>query len=622
MGTSIATTDQNSSSTLTAFLALLEKDEKKTVNTVRVSPYYGDQDVSKIAHLLESSQHVKVLDVFSDVQGPDEAVIPGRDCLTEYGVFVMAQMLTINISIVTVNLCRNKVNDAGAVALAEMLKLNRTLQSLNLKQNCIGDKGAVALAEALKCNTTLCDINLHGNDFSSVGLYAVLTALHTNSSIRSFDFPLPRSHNGIRSTYAYAADEMERIKEMLKHNHGITHVQFKDVYLKTETLKHLVQGLNMNTKVQNVSFHNNYLATNDMILFEELLRTNTCLQTLSIQENRLCIQNIDVVNSWALPMTVNSTLRSLSLSDCGDASNPQQLHTLCQALRENTVLRTLKLECNGITGSGAILLADMLAVNRGIAHLSLRFNLIGSDGLLAFAKMLRVNSTLQTLDLDDGLLLEPSWAEASSLATEEQKEQRKVSLGFQHVCAKIALREFCQALATNYTLSTLGLASCEIDRKLLSYLSNALLNNTGLTSLNLAQNDIDNQAAISLANALQHNTTLCNLNLHRNPGADKKFLLLLLSSGNKTIRKLKLNTDLADTEQGELLYIAAQFQRTRSQEERELLQLTESYVQQNRQYFHQHLLDFLSLCLPIQHLAEIVVEYVALVLPEDDDVRW
>lgn len=73
-----------------------------------------------------------------------------RNCyVNNMGAKMIGQALTANKSLITLNLCYNKITCEGAGFLAKGLRMNRTLLSLNLGSNLIGDNGASKLAEVL-----------------------------------------------------------------------------------------------------------------------------------------------------------------------------------------------------------------------------------------------------------------------------------------------------------------------------------------------------------------------------------------------------------------------------------------------------------------------------------------
>merc|ERR1711957_691191 len=62
---------------------------------------------------------------------------------------VVAHVVAVSGSLMTLLLNGNKIGDAGAVAIADALRVNGSLDTLDLSNNKLGDAGAVAIADAL-----------------------------------------------------------------------------------------------------------------------------------------------------------------------------------------------------------------------------------------------------------------------------------------------------------------------------------------------------------------------------------------------------------------------------------------------------------------------------------------
>ena len=76
-------------------------------------------------------------------------------------------MLTINESLITINLGNNKIGQIGAIALVRALETNKSVMQLSLCQskniiddNEIGNEGGIAIANMLKVNTKIIQADL------------------------------------------------------------------------------------------------------------------------------------------------------------------------------------------------------------------------------------------------------------------------------------------------------------------------------------------------------------------------------------------------------------------------------------------------------------------------------
>lgn len=93
----------------------------------------------------------------------------------------MANSPSINIK--RLSLATNNIGDDGAVAIAEMLTKNRTLESIDLSNNLIDYDGFVALAQAMVENQTLKEIYLDGNYAGAMGSSAFFRGISKNEGI-------------------------------------------------------------------------------------------------------------------------------------------------------------------------------------------------------------------------------------------------------------------------------------------------------------------------------------------------------------------------------------------------------------------------------------------------------
>ena len=117
--------------------------------------------------------------------------------ISDFGARVLADALSRNSNIISINLECNSIGVSGAEALSSYLILqskgasvgagggySNSLRSLRLSYNCIGDEGAIALAEALCVNTSLLTLTLNNNAIGVSGLVALGNALYKNNSLR------------------------------------------------------------------------------------------------------------------------------------------------------------------------------------------------------------------------------------------------------------------------------------------------------------------------------------------------------------------------------------------------------------------------------------------------------
>ncbi|KAJ3125143.1 Tropomodulin-2 [Nowakowskiella sp. JEL0407] len=101
---------------------------------------------------------------------------------------VIANALSINTHIKSINLTNVKLQTATAIELAEALRDNHSLESLVLDQNLIAPQGIRALADALKYNSTLKELRIaqQRQQFGTEAEQALADALKVNQTLVKF----------------------------------------------------------------------------------------------------------------------------------------------------------------------------------------------------------------------------------------------------------------------------------------------------------------------------------------------------------------------------------------------------------------------------------------------------
>ena len=97
----------------------------------------------------------------------------------ENGLSELSLALSLNTSLVSLDLRNNNIGPAGGQMLARCLRDNRTLKTLDLRWNEVGNPGGVAFKELLTSGMSLAvtEIKLAGNKMSDVVLSEVETLL-------------------------------------------------------------------------------------------------------------------------------------------------------------------------------------------------------------------------------------------------------------------------------------------------------------------------------------------------------------------------------------------------------------------------------------------------------------
>ena len=128
--------------------------------------------------------------------------------------------MDINISKITIDLCRNEIHEGGALHVARMLS---SVRHLYLSGNPIGDAGASLISEAARGSTTLKTLILNDCSIASRGVEDFSRALRVyNSSLEKLDITLNILRDQGISNVAEALKQNEQLKELWMGGCGLT----------------------------------------------------------------------------------------------------------------------------------------------------------------------------------------------------------------------------------------------------------------------------------------------------------------------------------------------------------------------------------------------------------------
>ncbi len=109
--------------------------------------------------------------------------------LGSYGVGAFAVLgLEGNVSLQSLLLERNGIEDAGVVAMTTALSFHQSLTNLSLAENAISVRGAAALAEALSCDEQRIQrLNISRNNIGKKGAFEIAAVLAGNKTLLELD---------------------------------------------------------------------------------------------------------------------------------------------------------------------------------------------------------------------------------------------------------------------------------------------------------------------------------------------------------------------------------------------------------------------------------------------------
>ena len=382
------------------------------------------------------------------------------------GVSSVARALTVNTSLTTLDLSDNPIGDLGVVSLAKALTVNHTLAKLGLSRTQVGGTGVSSVARALTVNTSLTTLDLSDNPIGDLGVVSLAKALTVNHTLAKLG--LSRTQVG--------GTGVSSVARALTVNTSLTTLDLSDNPIGDLGVVSLAEALTANHTLAKLGLSGVQVGGTGVCSLAQALTTNTSLTTLDLSDNP--IGDLSVV-SLAKALTANHTLAKLGLS--GVQVGGTGVCSLAQALTDNTSLTTLDLSDNPIGDPGVVSLAKALTANHTLAKLGLFGVQVGGTGVCSLAQALTTNTSLTTLDLSDNPI------------------------------GDLSVVSLAQALTANHTLAKLGLSRVQMGDAGISSLAKVLRGNTSLMWLDVSGNNIGDPGAISLAEALKRNTTLENV---------------------------------------------------------------------------------------------------------------
>jgi len=296
----------------------------------------------------------------------------------------LMDFLSLNNSLLNLNLNGNKFGDKGGKALAsalkynnslkeldiascgltdinglaDMLKVNRSLSKLNLANNMI-IAGLRALISALRNNDALTDLNMHSCTDGGIVIDGFTDMLKINCSLMKLDIS---SNEFVDASGVVDASGSQAVAGMLEVNRSLLTLNLNNTTLGNDGLHDLAYSLQNNCTLTELSLAS--IEVTEIFHFAILLKSYHYLQILDLSYNKIGIQG---GNLLAEALRSNTSLKKLDLSSC-------ELMDIAQ-------------------------LANMLHTNRSLSALRLGFNNFGNSGGKLLIAALKVNSTLDEISM-------------------------------------------------------------------------------------------------------------------------------------------------------------------------------------------------------------------------------
>ena len=489
---------------------------------------------------------------------------------------MIAEAISINKTLLKLDISYCDVPDSGAVVISESFKNNITLQEviislktvristgdpscnlfdqnidntrvqivsnllcnkivkildLDISNNQISDDGVLPISDCLRQNNTLQHLNMSHNNISVKGAKELADVIQVNKTLRSLDI----SYCGIPEEGALVISESYKNNKTLKElimswedaiciNIANSLCDLSDKGVDNVVVKIISKGLeNKNVKITNLNLSYNQISDDGVLSICECLRQNNTLQHLNMSHNTISVKG---AKELADVIQVNKTLRSLDISYCGIPDNG--IVVISESYKSSKTLQNLIVSWNNNQSfvNTGVLSCDVANTKLRNTGVQLLCNFLYNN----FVKIKLLNISSNQIS-DDGTLIISGYLKDIDTLQQLNMSHNKISVNGAKILA--------DAIQANATLQILDISYCGISDDGVVDISDGLKNNNSLQTLKMSHNKITSKGPKALAEAIQVNTTLQTLDISYCGIPDDGVVVISEScKNNKTLQKL------------------------------------------------------------------------------------
>jgi len=303
-----------------------------TLNELIISSCSLDATVMPtLCEMLEQNCNLKTLDLSCNNIGPE-----GTLCLVGAKNFSIANLilhkckqdsagaanigkfLTMNTSVVSIDLSFNAIEDHGVKELMSSLKANYTLQHLNLRRNNITSAGAVSVHEYLTSDSPSLTSIVVANNPMKDGICSIIKAVKNNKVLKEIDLTQTNSSSFVSpndmedvilklGSIKFTPLDGTVIKGLDKTNtlHNLQVLRGTDSGCRT-----VINSMKDNKSVERLDFQHNQLSQTSMSDLSILVRDSTVLKELILNFMKVKL------NDWLIlaeGLVLNASLKKVMI---------------------------------------------------------------------------------------------------------------------------------------------------------------------------------------------------------------------------------------------------------------------------------------------------------------------
>ncbi|XP_072893939.1 NACHT, LRR and PYD domains-containing protein 12-like [Hemitrygon akajei] len=358
----------------------------------------------------------------------------------------LSSALATNNSLTGLDLGSNKLSDSGVKQLSVILgKPDCKLQTLGLFKNGLSDSSAEDLASVLKTNNSLKELDLGHNELGDSGVKLVSVALR-NAECKIQKLWLW----DVSLTYSGAED----LASALSTNTSLTELDMSENELGDSGVKLVSAALrNLECKIQTLEMIDVGLTDSGAEDLVSALSTNTSLMELNLSNNELGDSGVKLVS--AALRNPECKIQKLGLIDVGLTDSGAE--DLASALSTNPLLTGLDLSENKLGDAGVKIVSVALRNPEcKIQKLRLTHVSLTDSGTENLASALSANPSLTELNLSDNHLGDSGVKLVSAALRNPECKIQKLWLDNVGLTDSGA-EDLVSALSTNPSLTVLNL---------------------------------------------------------------------------------------------------------------------------------------------------------------------
>jgi Ran GTPase-activating protein (RanGAP) involved in mRNA processing and transport len=310
--------------------------------------------------------------------------------------FELASALTLNESLVELDLTSSSISSAGLVQLCQSLP--PSLQKLALSSNPMSPSAAAALSITLQTSSSLIELNLHDCQLRNEGLSAIAHAIENNTGSTIQTLSLSKNlltDEDIPACRRFGVALRENLTEL-------QHLDLSRNRLRSRGLTAL--ELHHVSSLKRLALWDNQLGPACGASLGDIVTHCQSLKELNLRNNELGDDGIMSAFSMITLEDHSSSLEQLFLGEnmLSDSSAQHLAQLLSCQTERNTPLHKLTmlfLNCNEIGDEGAERLADMMRTNVTLHTMCLYRNKVGNRGGQALAYSHAANVHMKSLNI-------------------------------------------------------------------------------------------------------------------------------------------------------------------------------------------------------------------------------